>query len=137
MRSFIPPSFHGTRNQLSNTSNRYQGNQKRILCVCSAGLLRSPTIADHLAALGYNTRACGVSFEYALIPISEALLNWADAIVVVSEQEEVVKSLLEHCNLPTDDVFSLNIADVYQRNDPQLIEEIKAQLAQVDFFNQV
>ena len=57
-----------TFNKLANTRNPYQGTSKRVLCVCSAGLLRSPTIAWILSnpPFNFNTRAAGVSLEYVL-----------------------------------------------------------------------
>ena len=78
--------IRATRNQLTNISNPYQGPAKKVLCVCSAGLLRSPTLANILhKELGYNTRACGTAENFALIPMSEALIHWADEIVFVDE----------------------------------------------------
>jgi len=71
-------------NRLHNCTNPHQGKAKRVLCVCSAGLLRSPTAANVLhREFGYNTRACGISEEYALIPVDHVLLFWADEIVVM------------------------------------------------------
>lgn len=73
------------RNQLSIVGNKYQTEAKRVLVVCSAGLLRSPTGANVLhQSFGYNTRAAGSSEEYALIPVSEALIEWAEEIVFVN-----------------------------------------------------
>lgn len=110
-----------SRNQLANVTNPYQGKSKKALCVCSAGLLRSPTIAKLLTQLGYNTRACGTSQEYALVPISEALLVWADEIYVVSEQVVVVRKLLEALNLlGVTPVTELDIPDEYGTFDPEL-----------------
>lgn len=40
------------RNQIANADNRFQGTDKRVLCLCSAGLLRSATIADILVKTG-------------------------------------------------------------------------------------
>lgn len=83
------------RNRLANVSNRYQGSRKRVLAVCSAGLLRSPTIAWILSngPFDFNTRSCGANQEYALIPLDLALVMWADEVVVVEEwmKEEVLK----------------------------------------------
>ena len=45
-------------------NNPYQGTDKKLLFVCSAGLLRSATAANLFAKKGYNTRGCG-SAEYA------------------------------------------------------------------------
>jgi predicted protein tyrosine phosphatase len=66
--------------------NRYQGNWKKVLCVCSAGLLRSPTAAEVLREeFDYNTRAAGAEPQFALIPVSAALIMWADEIVCMTK----------------------------------------------------
>lgn len=56
-----------------------QGDQPRLVFVCSAGMLRSATGAKAFAARGCNTRACG-THSYALIPLSANLINWAHGI---------------------------------------------------------
>ena len=108
-----------SRNQLSNSKNPYQGDAIKALCVCSAGLLRSPTIAKYLTSKGYNTRACGTSQEYALIPISEVLLNWADEIHVVQEQEDYVRGLMKDYGTEAKLVV-LDIPDAYNTFDVSL-----------------
>ena len=76
-----------TRNQIYNVHNHYQGKTKKVLCACSAGLLRSATLQNFLIReYGYNVRNCGTDESYALIPISEALVEWADEIVFVNAQ---------------------------------------------------
>ena len=72
-------------NRLANSSNRWQGKYKRVLCICSAGLLRSPTAAFVLSQepYNYNTRAAGLTKEFALIPVDEVLLNWAQEVVCI------------------------------------------------------
>lgn len=117
-----------SRNQLANTRNEFQGPAKKVLCVCSAGLLRSPTMAHVLAnRMGYNTRACGTSQEYALIPVTEALLFWADEIHVVKEQHRVVLSYLAEANLERD-VVVYDLPDDFERNDPELIRLINLEI---------
>lgn len=102
-------------NALHNASNPNQGGAKRILCVCSAGLLRSPTLAGELYKRGYNTRAAGVH-DYALVLVDEVLLHWADEVIFVSA------GLRQHVNLPEDVVaVELNIPDVYQWRHPALV----------------
>jgi predicted protein tyrosine phosphatase len=65
--------------------NHYQGKAKRVLFVCSAGLLRSATAATLASQMGMNARNCG-SEEYALIPLSVNLIMWAkDGIFFVNE----------------------------------------------------
>lgn len=111
-------------NQLANTKNQFQGDAIKALCVCSAGLLRSPSIAKFLTERGYNTRACGTSQEYALVPLSVALLTWADEIHVVAEQADVIFEQKEKLNLDAK-VYVYNIPDMYRTFEPKLMEIIK------------
>lgn len=123
---------------LLTSKNQYQGNYKRVLCVCSAGLLRSATAAFVLSnePFNYNTRNCGTE-HYALIPITEVLIYWADEIVCMSElQEEKINKLVKSINesdlcisgLPViikKPIINLNIPDVFSYRDPRLIELIQ------------
>lgn len=105
------------RNRFHNITNPYQGESKRVLCVCSAGLLRSPTAANVLhKEFGFNTRAAGINHEYALIPLDDVLLEWADEVVVMEpwmyhqlETNQSVKKLL-----------CLSIPDKFAYMDPEL-----------------
>lgn len=75
--------IQSSMNQLANIDNPYQGDAKKVLCLCSAGLLRSPTTANVLhREFGYNTRSAGLT-DVALIPVSHALLLWAEEIIVM------------------------------------------------------
>jgi predicted protein tyrosine phosphatase len=116
------------RNQLANVTNQYQGTVKKVLCVCSAGLLRSPTIASFLnKEYGYNTRAVGVGVEYALIPISDALVYWADLIVCAEKSHErYIRDNLPNDSLPP--IISLDIEDDYGYNQPELVDQIRNKL---------
>ena len=109
-------------NRLHNCKNPYQGPAKRVLCVCSAGLLRSPTTANVLhREYGYNTRSCGVH-DYALIELDEVLLHWAHEIVVVEEY------LMDHIPKAFQDkVVVLNVPDSYGYMDENLQAIIKEQ----------
>jgi predicted protein tyrosine phosphatase len=66
--------------------NPYQGPRNRMLFVCSAGLLRSPTGAHVANQRGYNARSCGSHMNYALIPMSVNLIVWANHIVFVNKE---------------------------------------------------
>ena len=113
-------------NAVSNAAtNPYQSDKIKALCVCSAGLLRSPTIASFLTQKGYNTRACGTSLEYALVQLSSALLHWADEIHVVKEQEQVIRDALKELKLESTDVYVYDIPDKYPAFDPELLELIE------------
>lgn len=118
----------GTKNQLYNIHNQSQGNTKKVLCVCSAGLLRSATLQNFLIKeYGYNVRNCGTEESYALIPISEALVLWADEIVFVNrENHNTVKEDLDKMSI-SHKVKILDIPDMYNFNDPELLKIIKLQ----------
>ena len=105
-------------NRLWNCKNPNQGSAKKVLCVCSAGLLRSPTMANVLhQKYGYNTRSCGLE-SYALIQIDDILIAWADEIVCAeSWMVDDIKT-----DKP---IFSLNIPDQYPYGDKKLIEFIE------------
>lgn len=114
-------------NRLSNVRNPYQGDAKRVLCVCSAGLLRSPTLAEVLVKeYGHNTRACGSSTEYALIPIDDALIHWADQIVFVNEENFQQAQLSYKEDLQNKEVIVLDIEDSFPFRDARLQAALKA-----------
>lgn len=116
------------RNRLANVGNVFQTPTKRVLCVCSAGLLRSPTAANVLhQEYGYNTRAAGANKEYALIPLDQALIAWADEIVwveqdVYDEGWGMFPDTLKHKRNVV-----LNVPDHYEWNHPDLRLIIKKQ----------
>ncbi len=115
--------IEATRNQLTNINNPYQKKAKKVLCVCSAALLRSPTLASVLdKELGYNTRAVGTAENFALIPISEALIYWADEIVFVDSD------CMDYMDIDTKEelknteakIIVLDIPDVYNGGTEEL-----------------
>jgi predicted protein tyrosine phosphatase len=120
-----------SRNQLFNVNNYAQGKTKKVLTVCSAGLLRSATLANFLVKeYEYNVRNCGTVESYALIPISEALVCWADEIVFVNKEnyrqvEEELKEILTEDGMKK--IKVLDIPDDYMFNDPELLEICKEQ----------
>lgn len=113
-----------TMNRLGNVNNPYQGEYKKVLCVCSAGLLRSPTAALVLsqAPYGYNTRAAGLNSEFALVCVDRVLLAWADEIVCMElDQADELRSMT------TKPVLCLEIDDNYRYRDERLQALIVAQ----------
>ena len=118
-------------NRLGNCKNRFQTNAKRVLCVCSAGLLRSPTMANTLhAKYGYNTRAAGYSAEYALIVADDVLVAWADEIVCASSSvaSGMIAAFPELATDPR--LVTLDLPDSYEWNEPVLVKSITDQYAQ-------
>ena len=105
------------KNALWNCRNPFQGSEKRVLVVCSAGLLRSPTCAWLLSQYKYNTRSCGIH-DYALIQYDDVLEHWADEIVVMNP-ELVIDTM------PKEKTTVLNIPDIFEYMDKTLQKRIK------------
>ena len=117
-------------NRISNSKNHYQGSRKKVLCVCSAGLLRSPTLAWILSnePFGYNTRAVGTSTEYALIPLDDVHLHWADAVVFVDAGNHRVASYEYKDIIDNMECHVLSIPDQFPFRDDKLVEIATQQL---------
>lgn len=125
-----PAPFKGDitmMNRLANSKNRYQGDMKKVLCVCSAGLLRSPTVAWILSnnPFNFNTRAVGITKEYALIPVDEVLIMWADEIVVVEDWMRIELERNFDIDVP---IHVVETPDKYQTRDPELIAHLTPKL---------
>lgn len=106
--------------------NLYEGIDKRVLFVCSAGILRSATAA-RIYGRKYNTRCAGTGREYALIHLSTALMDWADQIVFVHpwnyDQAGFYFDLVPY----QDKIRILNIPDEYDHMAAPLIDEFEQQ----------
>jgi len=114
-------------------NNHYQGSAPRWLFVCSAGLLRSPTGAALAIKKGLNARSCGSNFNYALIPCSANLINWADKIVFVNEENllQLEDNFLGHDYYLSEierKKLVLNIPDNYEYMNPDLVNEFEKQI---------
>lgn len=113
-----------TINQSFNIKNSHQTDALKVLCVCSAGMLRSPTLANVLhKEYGYNTRSCGTT-DYALIPITDALIAWADEIVIVDNKVPIPNEMGDwlhkhHLKKP----IYLNIPDMFDWGANELQQE--------------
>jgi predicted protein tyrosine phosphatase len=118
------------RNQLGVLFNAYQGKHKKVLTVCSAGCLRSPTAAHILSSepWNFNTRCAGTSDEYAIVPVTEALIVWADVIVCMDAGQQLHINTMQN-KLATEydafdykQVINLEIDDIYEYRNPKLVE---------------
>lgn len=113
-------------NRLANCHNYFQGSSKKVLCVCSAGLLRSPTAAVVLSQdpFCFNTRAAGITEEFALIPVDDVLLEWADEVVCMEKGHEVAIIAMMVEGRRSKPVVCLEIPDDFEYMDPKLVELI-------------
>lgn len=121
-----------TRNRMGNIENKYQSDFRRVLCVCSAGMLRSPTIAWVLSndPYNFNTRAVGCNKEYALIPIDEAMIFWADDIILVDKlHQSYIEDIIAMSRWKEDfeapNIFVWDIPDIYSFRDKNLVSLIR------------
>jgi predicted protein tyrosine phosphatase len=108
--------------------NEWQGDIKRVLCLCSANMLRSPTMQVVLSSdpFNYNTRSAGTE-EYALIKLTADLLGWADEIICAdTEHHNRVHDLMGRLPFLRDvPIVNLRIPDIYGYRDPQLVQLIR------------
>lgn len=93
-------------------------------------------MAKVLTERGYNTRAAGMSQEYALIPVTPALITWADEIHVVAEQEDALRDAVAKAKESVGGfiafkdpvIYVYNLPDMYPTFDHELIQMIEADL---------
>ena len=120
-------------NQRGVLLNAYQGKHKKVLTVCSAGCLRSPTAAHILSSepWNFNTRCAGTSKEYAIITVDEALVTWADVILCMDSdhvrfvndiQNKLAGEASEMFEYNYKQVINLEIEDDYAYRDPKLVQ---------------
>ena len=110
--------------------NPYQGSAHRALFVCSAGILRSATMANYYARKGWNTRAAG-SEDYALVPVTANLLAWANQIYFVNRYNFMrVRDIFANTEFADKIVNAvvLDIPDNFEYNEPSLIRIIEEQM---------
>lgn len=119
-------------NQRGVIFNAYQGKHKKVLTVCSAGCLRSPTAAHILSGgpWNFNTRCAGTSAEYAIVPVTEALVAWADVVLCMdvdqvlfinAMQNKLVAESSHMFEYNYKQVLNLEIEDEYCYRDPKLV----------------
>ena len=128
----------GLMNRLANCKNGYQGKYHKVLTVCSAGLLRSATIAYVLGREPYNcnVRNCGVSSDYALIVIDEVLIEWADSIVYAEEEHgNLIQRLVttKQIDISKKKFYCLDLPDNYAYRDTELVLMIEKKLMAMEF----
>ena len=109
-------------------TNRNQGDTKKVLCVCTAGILRSASISTVLTQeYGYNTRVVGCD-PNALCHIEWQHVAWADEIVCANEEHK--EYILERFNDYLGDgedrnkIIVLGIEDIFKYMEPDLVHLI-------------
>lgn len=111
-------------------NNPYQGDDKKVLFVCSMGILRSATGA-RIYGHKYNTRSAG-TYDEALIQINPQLLLWANEIVFVNKENFNQANKVYNEIMDKKDVKVLDIPDVYPHMDPNIIKAYSEQYEPIE-----
>lgn len=125
-------SLQSTRNREGVAHNQWQNYDtfKRVLFVCSAGILRSATAAHIFSADPYNwnTRTVGSNTEYALNLPTVQMLTWADEIYFMEIEHYhsfIYLFGVDRLDKYSDKMFILNIEDMYGYRDADLVRELR------------
>lgn len=105
--------------------NPYQGSDKKVLFVCTMGILRSAT-GSRIYGHKYNTRSAG-THEEALTILTPLQLMWADEIVFVNKEnfDEADKKFDLSEYMPK--IKVLNIPDNFEHMHPEIIHAYRSQ----------
>lgn len=95
-----------------------------VLFICNQNQNRSKT-AEHLFKGRYETKSAGL---YNTKPVSRNQIEWADTIVVMedSQRSEIAKRFPKEYMKKR--IISLDVPDVFQFNQPKLINMLKAKV---------
>ena len=97
----------------------------KLLFICSANSQRSPT-AERLFEDwkgNWKTKSAGIMPEVGRNPLTQELIDWADLILVMEPYHyRVIQS---EFRTNREKIRVLHIPDIYMRNDPELIGELK------------
>lgn len=116
------------RPHLGQLNLQAQGPNRRVLFVCSGGMLRSATSAHWAASiLDWNTRSAG-TMDAALPPIHKNLAEWAEVIYCMEpEHAAYVKKKFPWAK---DKVEVLDIPDCFYYRHPKLVELLEQRFAE-------
>ncbi len=102
----------------------------KLLFVCSENKLRSPTGEEVFSTLdGVEAIGCGTNSD-AETPLSGDLIDWADLILVMEKHHRNKISKKYQELLKGKKLICLDIADNYERMDPELVRILKTKVAQ-------
>ncbi len=106
--------------------------KQNILFVCYGNINRSPTAADvckrmaEQRNLPINVASAGIAV-YAEYPLTKYVADDADVIFVM--EEYMKKFLVDFYTQRPEKIISLDIPDIYARNDPELVQLLEKELA--------
>lgn len=98
-----------------------------ILFVCNQNKHRSKT-AELLFKSRFRTKSAGLFNE---TPVTEKQISWADSIVVMEDFQRTELSKRFPEQYMQKRIVSLNIPDIYQFNQPELVELLKSKVEEL------
>jgi predicted protein tyrosine phosphatase len=102
---------------------------ERILFICTANVDRSRTAEDlYRDDPRYEVRSAGTA-PYATTPLDRELLQWADRVFVMCEQEDQHRTQIR-LRFPDVDrpIVDLDVEDRWFRGDPELVRRLLRKL---------
>jgi predicted protein tyrosine phosphatase len=112
-----------------NRSEERTTTRERILFVCTANRDRSPTAEELYSRDGrYEVRSAGVA-RFADVPLTRAMLLWADRVFVLNESEDRHRTEIR-MRFPDVDrpIIDLDVEDRWRRGHPELVALLKRRL---------
>lgn len=101
--------------------------KQKLLFVCTSNLTRSTTCEDILKNSElYETKSAGTA-EYAVVRVSQDLIDWSDIIFVMCERTDKHLTFLKNnFNVQFKKIIDLDLEDfIYKkRSEPGLVKEL-------------
>ncbi|MBI2130505.1 phosphotyrosine protein phosphatase [Candidatus Woesearchaeota archaeon] len=99
----------------------------RILFICNQNQNRSKT-AEEIFKGKFETKSAGL---YNANPVTEKQLLWADAVIVMEDEQRAEISKRFPTVYIQKRIISLEIPDVYYYNQPELVRILKSKVEQL------
>ena len=98
---------------------------RKVLFVCTANLQRSPTAERLFQGWKgiWEAKSAGITPHSEGNPLTQELIDWADLIMVMEPIHS--QYIHAHVRCSPDKMRILNIADMYFREDPELVSELR------------
>lgn len=130
--SYTPPTLSEQIRQAryGAVRNPFQGDDKKVLFVCSMGILRSAT-GSRIYGHKYNTRSAGTHPE-ALTVLTKLQLMWADEIVFVNKENFDEADRVHDLSDMMPKIKVLHIPDQFEHMHPEIIKAYNEQYEPVN-----
>jgi predicted protein tyrosine phosphatase len=99
----------------------------KILFICNQNENRSKT-AEEIFKDKFETKSAGL---YNKRPVTEKQISWADKIIVMDDEQRSEISKRFPKQYIRKQIISLDIPDVYNYNNPKLIQILKAKFSEL------